>query len=95
MNRRVEAAAESIYAQVWNVLEQWFKVPAEPPTLPAESPQDVRSFRPAPGFLCYLKFMFWLVLVIVDGALSPVHVSVAQDAAVYVEPNVWVEHRRS
>lgn len=32
--------------------------------------------------------------VIVDGALSPVQVSLSQDVAVYVEPNVWVEHRR-
>ena len=32
--------------------------------------------------------------VIVDGALSPVLVSLAHDAAVYIEPNVWVEHRR-
>ncbi|MGW7538164.1 N-acetyltransferase [Amycolatopsis sp. NPDC054798] len=32
--------------------------------------------------------------VVVEGALSPVLVSLAQDAAVYVEPNVWVEHRR-
>jgi len=29
----------------------------------------------------------------VAGALSPVHVSVEQDHAVYVEPNVWVHHR--
>lgn len=32
--------------------------------------------------------------VVVDGALVPVQVSLDQDAAVYVEPNVWVEHRR-
>ena len=32
--------------------------------------------------------------VVVDGALSPVLVSLAQDVAVYVEPNVWVEHRK-
>jgi GNAT superfamily N-acetyltransferase len=31
--------------------------------------------------------------VIVDGALVPIHVSVEQDHAVYVEPNVWVHHR--
>ena len=31
--------------------------------------------------------------VIVEGALSPVLVSTSQDAGVYVEPNVWVEHR--
>lgn len=28
----------------------------------------------------------------VPGALAPVHVSVAHDHAVYVEPNVWVRH---
>jgi len=69
MNRRVEAAAESLYAQVWRILVLWFKVPAEPPTLPAERPEDIKSFRPAAGFLRYLKFMFWLVLVIVDGTI--------------------------
>ncbi|MGW5715368.1 hypothetical protein ACWEVP_04325 [Amycolatopsis sp. NPDC003865] len=31
--------------------------------------------------------------VLVPGALAPVIVSVAQDFAVYVEPNVWVSHR--
>jgi len=31
---------------------------------------------------------------VVPGALSPVHVSLVQDYAVYVEPNVWVRHRR-
>ena len=32
-------------------------------------------------------------LAIVPGALSPVHVSLEQDYAVYVEPNLWVHHR--
>ncbi|HWD03900.1 MAG TPA: N-acetyltransferase [Amycolatopsis sp.] len=32
--------------------------------------------------------------VLVEGALNPVQVSVAQDVAVYVEPNVWIEHRK-
>jgi len=30
---------------------------------------------------------------IVPGALSPVQVSLEQDYAVYVEPNLWVHHR--
>ena len=30
--------------------------------------------------------------LVVPEALAPVHVSLAQDHAVYVEPNVWVEH---
>ena len=29
----------------------------------------------------------------VEGALNPVHVSVENDYAVYVEPNVWIDHR--
>jgi hypothetical protein len=32
---------------------------------------------------------------IVPGALSPIHVSLEQDHAVYVEPNLWVHHRLS
>ena len=32
--------------------------------------------------------------VLVEGALSPVLVSSAQDVGVYVEPNVWIEHRK-
>ncbi|NBH04232.1 hypothetical protein GTY80_13370, partial [Amycolatopsis sp. SID8362] len=31
-------------------------------------------------------------VVAVPGALAPMFVSVAQDFAVYVEPNVWVSH---
>jgi hypothetical protein len=30
--------------------------------------------------------------IAVPGALVPVHVSLEQDHAVYVEPNVWVRH---
>jgi hypothetical protein len=30
---------------------------------------------------------------IAPGALSPIHVSLEQDHAVYVEPNLWVHHR--
>ena len=32
---------------------------------------------------------------IVPGALSPVHVSLEQNHAVYIEPNLWVHHRLS
>jgi GNAT superfamily N-acetyltransferase len=30
--------------------------------------------------------------VVVPGALSPIHVSLEQDHAVYVEPNLWITH---
>jgi GNAT superfamily N-acetyltransferase len=32
---------------------------------------------------------------IVPGALSPVHVSIEQNHAVYIEPNLWIHHRLS
>lgn len=32
-------------------------------------------------------------LIDVPGALTPVHVSVEHDHAVYIEPNVWVHHK--
>ena len=32
-------------------------------------------------------------MITVPGALAPVHVSIAHDRAVYVEPNVWMRHR--
>jgi GNAT superfamily N-acetyltransferase len=32
-------------------------------------------------------------LALMPGALSPIHVSLEQDHAVYVEPNLWVHHR--
>jgi hypothetical protein len=31
-------------------------------------------------------------MITVPGALAPVHVSIAHDRAVYVEPNVWMRH---
>ena len=31
--------------------------------------------------------------IVVPGALSPIHVSLEHDHAVYVEPNLWVHHR--
>jgi GNAT superfamily N-acetyltransferase len=31
--------------------------------------------------------------IVVPGALAPVHVSLEQDHAIYVEPNLWVHHR--
>ncbi len=54
--------AEGAYRRVWAVLVPWFRVPREPPTLPALSGEAVDSFKPAEGFLRYLKFWFWLLL---------------------------------
>jgi membrane protein YdbS with pleckstrin-like domain len=61
--------ARRVYRGVWAVLAGLFKVPQEPPTLRTPEGEDVRGFRPSPGFLEYLKFQFWVLLLLVDGAL--------------------------
>jgi len=69
VKRHVEEATRWIYGGIWGVLVQWFRVPEEPPTLPARSGERVESFRPSDGFLRYLKFQFWVVLLAFDGVI--------------------------
>jgi len=57
-----DAAAAWIYGGVWAGVVALFRVPAEPPTLPAPA-GGVRTIRPAPGYLQYLKFFFRLLLI--------------------------------
>ncbi|MCS7034592.1 MAG: PH domain-containing protein [Phycisphaerae bacterium] len=66
MRQHAQQAAEWIYRGVWGVLVQWFRVPDQPPTLPARPGEKVETFRPAEGFLKYLKFWFWLVVLVLD-----------------------------
>jgi membrane protein YdbS with pleckstrin-like domain len=63
---RTQHAAEWIYRGIWSVLVGWFRVPRDPPTLPVRPGEPIDSFRPAEGFLRYLKFWFWLVLLLTD-----------------------------
>ena len=70
MTGRAEQAAAWIYRGVWAVLVDWFKVPPQPPHLPAHAGETVHRFQPAEGFLRYLKFWFWIVLALIDLALS-------------------------
>jgi membrane protein YdbS with pleckstrin-like domain len=67
--RPVQAASAWIYGGVWRVLVDWFRVPAEAPTLPAFAGESIAAFRPSEGYLRYLKLVFWIVLAIVDTAL--------------------------
>ena len=62
MSRPVDQAAAWIYQGVWASVVSIFRVPPDPPTLPA-SGEAVRSIRPSPGFLSYLKFFFWVLLI--------------------------------
>jgi membrane protein YdbS with pleckstrin-like domain len=65
----VDAAAAWIYRGVWATIVSWFRVPADPPTLPATG-EAVRSIRPAEGYLRYLKCLFWIALI--PGDILPI-----------------------
>jgi len=65
-----DRAAEWVYRGVWGVLARWFRVPQEPPTIPAGAGEDVKQFHPAKGFLRYLKLKFWVGLLVVDIAIG-------------------------
>jgi membrane protein YdbS with pleckstrin-like domain len=69
MSQRVEQVSLWVYEGLWGVLTRWFRVPTRPPTLPALAGEAIQSFRPAQGFLRYLKFQFWIALIAIDSLL--------------------------
>ena len=81
MTHQVDAAAAWIYRGVWASVVGFFKVPEEPSTLPAAG-EPVRSLRPSPGYLQYLKFLFWVALI--PGDILPVVGWIAVSIAVPV-----------
>lgn len=62
-------ASQWCYAGVWSVVTNWFHVPERPPHLGGADDVNIRSFRPAEGFLRYLKFFFWIGLAALDSVL--------------------------
>lgn len=58
-----------VYGGIWQVLVDWFRVPQEPPSLPVKAGQHLESFRPAEGFLRYLKLWFWILCLLIDLAI--------------------------
>jgi hypothetical protein len=83
-----DKAAAWIYTGVWAVLVRWFRVPRDPPTLPSAPGDRVDSFQPAPAFLNYLKFWFWLALIMSDAGLTIGYLAVA--GALVVNGLSWV-----
>jgi membrane protein YdbS with pleckstrin-like domain len=81
VTHQVDAAAAWIYRGVWASVVGFFKVPAEPSTLPAAG-EPVRSLRPSPGYLRYLKCLFWVALI--PGDILPVVGWIAVSIAVPV-----------
>lgn len=64
-----EAAARRTYAGVWVLLRTLMRVPSEPPTLPVGPSGRIEGFRPGEGWLRYLMFRFWILLLLIDGAI--------------------------
>jgi membrane protein YdbS with pleckstrin-like domain len=83
-----DKAAAWIYTGVWAVLVRWFRVPQDPPTLPSAPGDRVDSFQPAPAFLNYLRFWFWLALIMSDAGLTIGYLAVA--GALVVSGRSWV-----
>jgi membrane protein YdbS with pleckstrin-like domain len=77
VKQQVERATRWIYSGIWAALVQWFRVPEGPPTLPGGTADAARSFRPAEGFLRYLKFYFWFALVWIDGLIVAGWIAIA------------------
>lgn len=66
MTSLVERSSQRLYGELWASLVAWFRVPAEPPTLPVGVGTTVESFRPSEAWLRYLKFWFWIGLLPMD-----------------------------
>jgi membrane protein YdbS with pleckstrin-like domain len=77
MSQGLARASEWLYHGLWKVLVQGFRVPAEPPTLPAMARESIRTYRPANGFLRYLKLQFWIVLTVIDVLLVALWIGLA------------------
>ncbi len=70
MTLAADRACEWVYRGVWGAIARDFRVPGEPPTLPVRPGEEIRSTRPAPGYLRYVKLKFWIVLLLMDGLLT-------------------------
>ena len=68
-------AAAWIYRGVWSILIAWFRAPDMPPDLPVGPDESIQTFRPAPGFLGYLRL--WFVLITAAIALGLVGLWIA------------------
>ncbi len=57
------------YRGVFSLVTRWLKVPEEPPQIRGADDENIVAFRPSEGFLRYMKFFFWIGLVLFDGIL--------------------------
>lgn len=69
-DKAILRASQWCYQGIWSVFTEWLLVPKEPPQLAGADDRGVTHFRPANGFLRYLKFYFWICLLAVDISLT-------------------------
>lgn len=69
MSCATDRATAWIYRGVWRAVVDWLLVPPAP-TLPATGGDEPRVFHPAPGYLSYRKLWFWIMLLLIDGAIT-------------------------
>lgn len=74
MNGQQGRLHQWVYQGVWGVITRLFLVPEEPPHLPTRPGETAMSFRPAPRWLDYLKFQFWIGLIVFAGVIFVVWV---------------------
>ncbi len=79
----------------WRWIAPWLRVPTDVPTMPigrrkrdaiddgASPANDIETFKPADGFLRYLKFWFWLLFWPMDVALLVLWIALGSW-------NVWI-----
>lgn len=69
MNCGMENTTAWVYEGVWAVLSNWFLVPKQPPELPVAPGEPYQSFRPAEGFLQYMKLQFWIGVFVLSSLI--------------------------
>ncbi len=66
MKQHIDRVCGWCFEGAWGILTRWFRVPESPPTLPTAPGETTEAFKPSAGFLRYLKFQFWVLLLIID-----------------------------
>ena len=64
-----DRASHRMYEGIWAILSGWFRVPRQPPDLPAGSSSQLLALRLGTGWLRLKKTQFWIALLVVDLAL--------------------------
>lgn len=59
-------ASKWCYRGIWAFLTERLDVPQQPPVIQGADDQQVHCYRPAEGFLGYLKLFFWIGCIAID-----------------------------